>query len=127
MTRINFIPVAELHSKHLVAEYRELPRIFGLVAKAHIDRRLHRINIPSHYLLGSGHCYFFYNKLKYLSDKHIELVNEMKARGYKPSHEEILEKTFDFLPKELYNSWCPDGKAKKINRERIRARLPKAN
>lgn len=34
MTRINLIPPSELHYKHLVAEYRELPRVFGLVRRA---------------------------------------------------------------------------------------------
>jgi len=31
MTRINCAPKKELSDKHLAAEYRELPRIFGLV------------------------------------------------------------------------------------------------
>lgn len=125
MTRINCVPVSELHSKHLVAEYRELPRIFGLVSKAVLDRRLHRIAIPSEYVLGKGHCYFFYNKLKYLSDRHVQLVKEMEIRGYKPKHREILEKTFDFLPDTLYNTWNPTKKAKQLNRERIAQRKPK--
>lgn len=30
MTRINRIPVEELSRQHLVAEYRELPRVFAL-------------------------------------------------------------------------------------------------
>ena len=31
MTRINCVPVTELHDRHLVAEYRELPRCFALM------------------------------------------------------------------------------------------------
>ncbi|ENT03393.1 hypothetical protein C038_02848 [Brucella sp. 63/311] len=34
MTRINCIPPAELTGPHLVAEYRELPRVFALVRAA---------------------------------------------------------------------------------------------
>ena len=34
MTRINCVPVEELHQKHLVAEYRELPRVFRLAEAA---------------------------------------------------------------------------------------------
>ena len=34
MTRINCIAPALLNNKHLLAEYRELPRVFGLVKKA---------------------------------------------------------------------------------------------
>lgn len=33
MTRINVVPVTELTDKHLLAEYRELPRIFGASKK----------------------------------------------------------------------------------------------
>lgn len=31
MTRINLLPPAQLADQHLIAEYRELPRIFTLV------------------------------------------------------------------------------------------------
>ena len=31
MTRINCVPVEELTDKHLGAEYRELPRLFGQI------------------------------------------------------------------------------------------------
>lgn len=34
MTRINCVPVEELSGPHLVAEYRELPRVFALAEKA---------------------------------------------------------------------------------------------
>lgn len=33
MTRINVVPVSELVDKHLVAEYRELPRIYKAAQK----------------------------------------------------------------------------------------------
>lgn len=31
MTRINLLPASELTDQHLIAEYRELPRIFTIV------------------------------------------------------------------------------------------------
>ena len=34
MTRINCIPVEELSTPHLIAEYRELPRVFALAHNA---------------------------------------------------------------------------------------------
>ncbi len=34
MTRINCVPVEELSGPHLVAEYRELPRVFALAQRA---------------------------------------------------------------------------------------------
>lgn len=33
MTRINLVHVKELADQHLMAEYRELPRVFGAVRK----------------------------------------------------------------------------------------------
>ncbi|MGP2427932.1 pyrimidine dimer DNA glycosylase/endonuclease V, partial [Escherichia coli] len=33
MTRINLTLVSELADQHLMAEYRELPRVFGAVRK----------------------------------------------------------------------------------------------
>lgn len=33
MTRINLTLVSELTDQHLIAEYRELPRVFGIVRK----------------------------------------------------------------------------------------------
>lgn len=33
MTRINLLPPSELADQYLLAEWRELPRIFGLVKK----------------------------------------------------------------------------------------------
>ncbi|MBP7000765.1 pyrimidine dimer DNA glycosylase/endonuclease V [Amaricoccus sp.] len=39
MTRINVVPPEELSRAHLVAEYRELPRVFGMV-RAMIARGL---------------------------------------------------------------------------------------
>lgn len=34
MTRINLIPPAQLSDQHLLAEYRELPRIFTMAHEA---------------------------------------------------------------------------------------------
>jgi len=61
MTRINCIPVEELHNKHLLVEYRELPRVFTL---AHNAIEKGRWESPAAYVLGAGHVKFFYNKLK---------------------------------------------------------------
>lgn len=34
MTRINLVDPSTLHTKHLIAEYRELPRVFALAEAA---------------------------------------------------------------------------------------------
>lgn len=116
MTRINCVPVQELHYKHLVTEYRELPRVFNL---ARVTKRA-----PKEYTLGSGHVLFFYDKLGYLYRRQQELYAEMKRRGYNPTYHP------DTLYKEhghkhwLWNEWEPTAKAIAINRQRIIEKSP---
>ncbi len=83
MTRINLIDPPELNTKHLIAEYRELPRVFSLVKKAQ-NKQLNPQNIkaPTNYVLGTGHVKFFYDKLKYLQERYILLVKECHHRSY---------------------------------------------
>lgn len=125
MTRINCVPPEELTAKHLVAEYRELPRIFTLVRKAQ-DRGLTDVDImiPPVYVLGTGHVRFFYNKLKYLETRQIMLIDEMRKRGFKPNFVKIDE-LMTGINQMWYNDWIPDDKAMEINRQRINERLKK--
>lgn len=83
MTRVNCVPPEELTRQHLIAEYRELPRIFGLVraAIARGENPNDKRNPPT-YTLGTGHCRFFYNKLLYLKVRQMSLMEEMAERGY---------------------------------------------
>lgn len=112
MTRINCVPVQELTRLHLIAEYRELPRVFKLARKVN--------NPPQEYTLGKGHVTFFYDKLKYCFLRFYELVEEMVRRGYKPQH---LHPPLWFGPSELWNDWEPSERDMEVNRARIRARL----
>lgn len=113
MTRINCIPPQELTSKHLLAEYRELPRVFGL-ARLTPD-------IPASYTMGRGHVLFFYNKLTYLANRHASLVAEMKHRGFTVNFPSPPQSNHA----ELYNDWVPTPEAMAINRHRIAERLNK--
>lgn len=122
MTRINCIPFQELTSQHLVAEYRELPRIFGLVERT-LTKGSAIDNLPREYVLGTGHCKFFYNKLGYLTDRHQGLVKEMLSRGYKPQFTGSLKESYKHIPEKFYGDWKPDSKAMEINRARIKERL----
>lgn len=56
MTRINLVDPVILSDKHLMAEYRELPRIFTAVTKL-VDKNIrpHDVDIPEKYVLGKGH------------------------------------------------------------------------
>lgn len=120
MTRINCIPPKELTDKHLLAEYRELPRIFRLAR--------HCSDAPKEYCLGTGHMKFFFNKLTYLVKRQYAIVNELKARGFNLSYSAdslffYHEDNGGSLSKSLWNDWYPDEKAKAINRVRIQDRL----
>lgn len=109
MTRINCVPPSELSGKHLVAEYRELPRIFGLARAT--------ATIPATYRLGPGHVTFFYDKLTWLKRRHKALVNEMLSRGYKP---QFTEPPWPSDPSpNLWNDWTPTEEALALNRQRI--------
>lgn len=119
MTRINCIPVEELSGPHLVAEYRELPRVFALAEKAAKRRSLSQ---PDGYTLGKGHLIFFYTRLGYLARRHAELVSEMRRRGYKPSFDGVRREDFQGIPDAFWNDWTPTAQALRLNRERIQER-----
>lgn len=100
MTRINCIPVEELHQKHLVAEYRELPRVFALCDKHYSARK--PMIIPFNYTMGKGHVLFFYNKLAWLSNRYSALIDEMRRRGYNPSFSNDFPNRFNNLPNHYW-------------------------
>lgn len=123
MTRINVVPPQELSRQHLLAEYRELPRVFGLVRKAQGRGATPAdFTIPTDYTLGRGHVTFFYNKLLWLSWRHIHLVNEMVSRGYEPKFTANLRVEFGDLDYRWFGDWQPDAEALRINRARIKER-----
>lgn len=123
MTRINCIPPAELTGPHLIAEYRELPRVFGLVRQA-IARgeRPDDPRNPATYRLGPGHIRFFYPRLKFLFLRQSLIIAEMRARGYAPGFTDpslLLEG----IPAEWQKDWIPCAQAMALNRQRIAQRL----
>lgn len=122
MTRINCVPPTELHHKHLVAEYRELPRVFALAnaswqrGETPDDKRN-----PTNYVLGSGHVRFFYPRLGYLKLRFAALVSEMRARGYQPAYLGVPDFS---MPVSWCLNWQPDANALATNRARLALRLP---
>lgn len=119
MTRINCVPVQELSGPHLVAEYRELPRVFALAQKAALRGSFSQ---PETYTLGKGHLLFFYSRLGYVARRHQELIEEMKRRGYKPAFSGVLRENFPDLPDTYWRDWEPTDEALRLNRERIKER-----
>lgn len=125
MTRINVVPVEELHYSHLVAEYRELPRVFTLARNAQRDILGGRKKLPAEWTLGTGHVTFYFDKLKYCSDRYEQLTKEMQNRNYnpKPIATESLLKGIDI---KLIKDYIPTKEALEENRKRISLRLKEA-
>jgi len=123
MTRINVILPSQLTSPHLVAEYRELPRAFGLAKRAH-ERGWTPDKAPQSYLLGTGHVTFFYDKLAWCARRHVELVREMEARGYLPLMRVDPQRQQLTSPASLWGDWTPTPDAVRLNMARLRERDP---
>lgn len=122
MTRINLVPPSELTDKHLLAEYRELPRVFGLVHRKLVKHKPID-KIPPSYRMGEGHVKFFYDKLGFVEERLISLVAEMKSRGFKPSFSGRMREFYPTIPAHLWNYWSPPEYAVETSRERIEERL----
>lgn len=119
MTRVNVVSPSELSGKHLVAEYREIVRVFALARSAQYD--MHKRKQPSEYTLGTGHVLFFYDKLKYISDRYDSLCNEMIARGYQ-CNRISKEDLHQGIGKHMFWNYNPTPAALTINRQRIKER-----
>jgi hypothetical protein len=119
MTRINIVVPSELSRQHLVAEYRELPRIFNLVRKAIVRGEQPNLNEIPTYTLGRGHVRFFYPRLGFLADRQASIVSEMIRRGYTPSFVDCLRGVHSDIPEPWWGSWEPDELSIAINRARI--------
>lgn len=116
MTRINNINPAKLTDQHLLAEHRELPRIFGQAYDAYMAGR--KVQATSRYTLGKGHVVFFYDKLEWLATRHRALTSECASRGFKVQREPIVP------PAEIQSvEWEPDLTDMEVNLQRLRAKL----
>lgn len=125
MTRINTIPVSELTRQHLIAEYREIVRIFDVACRA--ERRGYTpatYKIPTDFCLGAGHVKFFTDKLIFIENRFYELVTEMINRGYKPKFTSLDGKARP-VSSEWFNDWQPTLESQTLIRERIAERLAK--
>lgn len=121
MTRINCVPPSELSREHLVAEYRELPRIFKSAAYAWAWGFTKADSLPT-YRLGEGHLKFFWDKLGYCAQRHRALVKEMQRRGYVTNITNPDRRWVDDMPPEAWGMWEPTEAAMVLNRARLRLR-----
>ena len=126
MTRVNCVPVETLCDQHLLAEYRELPRIFRLVSKA-IERGESPDDPknPETYRLGRGHCRFFYGKLGYLSRRWGEVYNELDRRLFNLSFKHDIKDTWGpVIPGPWWGDWEPTPEAVMLCTNRVMVRMP---
>lgn len=117
MTRINCgIPPAELTTKHLIAEHREIVRIPNCVGKGKYSLK----DQPKEFTLGKGHVKFFYTRLGYLKDRYEQIYQECISRGFKVTN---FISAWDNVPKEYMNDYIPTDRDKDILRNRINERI----
>jgi deoxyribonuclease (pyrimidine dimer) len=124
MTRINSaIDPKNLTDQHLIAELRELPRIFTAVNKR-IEKGKSFNDIPEQFTLGTGHTLFFYNKLNFLHQRHCLLRYEYQMR---------FGKDWKFRPDvnviqcPFNNFHLPTQEEKQLLIDRISTRITESN
>jgi len=122
MTRINVVDPETLRNEHLLAEYRELPRIFGNV-KAAIQRgETPETGVfPLKYTLGPGHVRFFYPRLLYLIHRFDRIVDELLRRGYQLSYYSVVPLSYG-IPEGWFSNYEPTQEAIHLNIQRINER-----
>ena len=123
MTRINIIPANELYDQQLIDEYREITMVPAALKRTLNSKNgLVKSKISNKYTLNSGHVYFFYNKGKYLEKRYIEIIEEMKKRGFKPNPKRKFPIDI-FKKNNLYKDWTPTIEDFKIIKERIEKKI----
>ena len=120
MTRINCVPPEELTDKHLLAEYRELPRVFALAYGAY-RRGMDETKLPKQYTLGKGHVLFFYDKLVYLEKRFNAIYLECRKRGWRCTYDRVP--ALPRMPTSWQQDWVPTPEALQLNRQRIADRI----
>lgn len=112
MTRINVVEPAALTDQHLLAELRELPRVFALA------RPLAPREVVPRYTLGAGHVRFFYGRTGWLHRRQEALIAEGLGRGFA-----LTYRTAPAPVPGLDDDWTPTADDVAVNVERLRERL----
>lgn len=124
MTRINLIHPEQLSDQHLLAEYRELPRIFTLAHEAALrSESPNDPRNPRKYVLGPGHVRFFYPRLGFLRRRFQALVDEMLNRGWSPQFQDVPP-CYDLMSHHWCQDYAPTPEAISLNLARLRERDP---
>ena len=119
MTRINSgVDPKSLCDQHLLAEYREMPRIASL-AWSRWNKLIPLPNLTE-FTLGKGHMLFFVDKGAYLSKRFDSIVDELTKRGYALS---FLQ--YRSHPEPWHKDHLPTQKETNAVLNRISERMPK--
>lgn len=127
MTRINVVEPSELTNKHLMGELHEITRVYGLVRKAQ-DRKINKYNFkdkikqPDAYTLGTGHVYFFYDKLGFITERYYALNHEAVKRNFNVNPID-KQQLLSGIQEWWFGDYHPTQEALEINRKRIEERL----
>lgn len=119
MTRINLIEPEELMDQHLLAEHRELPRIFWIVRKKIFENK--EIKAWKQYKMWPWHVIFFYDKLLFLQKRLEKIILECKKRNFNISFTEDIK--LDDIPDLYKKDFLPTEKDIKISRDRINEKI----
>lgn len=126
MTRINLVPVQELHDQHLFAEWREIKMVPKSLARSLAARGLAGVlrSIPPQYTLGRGHVSFFYDKGAYLFNRYESLTDELLLRGYQINHGAPMDPDGTYAARPvLCNKYTPTADALALIRARIAVKV----
>lgn len=111
----------------MIAEIHEITRVYGLVRKAQ-ERKINKYNFkdkikqPQAYTMGTGHVYFMYDKLGFITKRYYELNDEAKRRGYNVNPIDKNSLTAG-IQDWWFGEYKPTQEAIDINRKRIQDRL----
>ena len=122
MTRVNLISPICLYDQHLIAEYREIPRIPNAVRKLLETKGSFDIlkSLPESYVLGTGHVKFFYDKLQYIKNRHDSLKVEGKRRGF---NLDLITINLDGIPELFKKDFVSKTKDVILNLKRIEDKI----
>ena len=124
MTRINLIDVSIMTDQHLLAEYRELPRIVNDWKKRYSDIKFYKA-IPNKFCLGQGHIKFFWNKIQFLIQRYGLIVGELLKRNFAVKQTSIVDNEISHLLSIDANqiTWNPTDEDIAISQQRITEKI----
>lgn len=122
MTRVNLISPMCLYDQHLIAEWREIPRIVSLVKKLLQTKGSYDIlkDVPVEYVLGKGHVNFFKDKLLFIKIRHDALKAEGARRGM---NLESITISLEGVPSIFLNDYKCSEVAMKLNIHRLEDKI----